>query len=114
MRIIYVAGPYRGDSESRVWANIMAARDIAIRVWQLGYVAICPHLNTMLFGGELPDSAYLQGDLEIIARCDAIVLVPGWETSAGTQAEIEYAQQLDIPVYQRPEDLPIGGGGVSQ
>lgn len=90
--IVYIAGPYRGNVE----ANIQAAREIAAEVWRVGHVAICPHLNTAHFDRDypdIPDQAYLDGDLEILARCDAMVLVPGWRASQGTQAEVAFAEK---------------------
>lgn len=106
-KLIYVAGPYRGKSESEVWRNIMAARDIAAEVWKKGYVAICPHLNTMLMGGILPDKRWLEGDLEILRRCDGIVLVSE-ELSSGVETEIDEALKLGMMVWDSIELLPDG------
>jgi len=94
VKIIYVAGPYRNPSEHMVLKNIMAARDKALFVWRNGGVAICPHLNTFFMGGafELPDKTWLDGDLEIIRRCDAIWMIPGWEGSGPSKREEEEAK----------------------
>jgi hypothetical protein len=34
-----------------------------------------------------------------------MILVPGWENSKGTLAEIARAEELDIPVYYSMEEL---------
>ncbi len=101
--LIYVAGPYRGDVEQ----NIATARRVAIAVWESGNVCICPHLNTANFenDSQLADEVYLNGDLQILARCDALVAAPEWERSIGATAEIEFAKQRGIPVWFYP-DLP--------
>jgi len=39
------------------------------------------------------------------AKCDAIVLVEGWQKSRGTLAEIQLANQLEIPVYRSQDRL---------
>lgn len=103
--IIYIAGPYRGASESEVWANIMRARDCAAEVWKRGHVAICPHLNTMLMGGILPDERWLSGDLEILRRCDAVCLY-SLRHSSGTDQEIAVAKELGLPIYHGVSEIP--------
>lgn len=100
MRLVYVAGKYRDSGEWAVWQNIQRASEVALALWQMGYAVICPHRNTMMFGGAAPDDVWLKGDLEMLSRCDLLVLVPGWEKSSGTKAEIEKARELGIPVYR--------------
>lgn len=48
----------------------------------------------------LSDRFWLEGTLELLRRCDAVLLVPGWEKSSGTRAEIEEAERLGIPVAE--------------
>ncbi|MEW6047307.1 MAG: DUF1937 family protein [Bacillota bacterium] len=98
--VAYVSGPYRAATPPGIWANIMRARDVAMDLWRMGYIAICPHLNTMLFDGIREDADWLAGDLEILRRCDLVVLVPGWRESAGARAEVEEARRRGIPVYE--------------
>lgn len=102
MKVLYVAGPYRAKTEYQVLQNIREAEAIAVELWKMGFAVICPHKNTAFLGGakDMPDSVWLRGDLEIIERCDAIVLSPRWRTSTGTIAEKEHAQKLGIPVLE--------------
>jgi hypothetical protein len=103
MRVAYVAGPYRGPTESAVVQNIRNAEAVAIELWCMGFAVVCPHKNTALLGGAIPDETVLAGDLEIMARCDLVVLVPGWEKSTGTMDEVKEACQIKMPVYRWPE-----------
>jgi hypothetical protein len=109
MKVIYIAGPYRSKSEYGVYENIHVAGLYAIQVWKLGGVAICPHKNTAFFGGvdEIPDSAWLDGDLEILSRCDAVYVTYNWIESSGARAEVEFAKAHNIPVLYSPEELQI-------
>jgi hypothetical protein len=34
-----------------------------------------------------------------LARCDAMIVVPNWEHSKGTQGEIYEAERLEIPIF---------------
>ncbi len=104
MKVAYVAGPYRADNPNGIFENIMAARRVAVRLWQIGYVAICPHMNTMLFDGACDDSVWLEGDLEILRRCDLVVMVPGWSKSQGAKKERLEAKSHGIPVFYWDND----------
>ncbi len=117
-KIIYVAGPYRADSEIQLRKNIEHARDAAIKLWQDGWVVICPHMNTAHFGGACPVSVWLEGDLEILKRCDAIYMLNTWEKSEGAKEEYRIAKQLGLEILFEPkppqflsgiDGSPIGG-----
>jgi hypothetical protein len=96
MKIVFISGPYRGD----VNANIEHAKQAAIRLWQVGYAVICPHLNTAHFDGLCDDAVWLVGDLEILSRCDIIYMLRGWENSSGARDEFQKAILLNIPILQ--------------
>jgi hypothetical protein len=102
MKVVYVAGAYRGSCEWEVEANIRKAEAIALQLWKMGAVAICPHKNTAHFGGALPDERWLQGDLELVRRSDAVCCAPGWEESEGARGEVALAHELAIPVFANP------------
>ena len=100
MKVIYIIGPYRADTERGIIENIRAAEAVAIKVWEAGYIALCPHLNTRLFGGILPDKVWLEGAIELMKRCDGIALVPGWEKSEGAKSELIIADIKNIPILR--------------
>ena len=106
MKVIYVAGPFRAENHWEQEQNIRRAEQLALCVWQIGGVAcICPHTNTRYYQGACPDDVWLEGDLEILSRCDALLLAPRWRDSVGTLAEKAYAESLDIPVFDDFEEL---------
>lgn len=109
MKLIYIAGPFRGANAWAIEQNIRRAEETAFMVWSAGFVAICPHTNTRFFEGALPDHMWLEGDLEILSRCDAMVLAPNWEHSRGTAAEIAFAQERGIRVFETVTELKAWG-----
>lgn len=57
----------------------------------LGAAALCPHTNTRFFQGAADDAVWLDGDLELLYRCDAILMTPDWRRSSGATAEHDFA-----------------------
>ena len=72
---------------------------MALRLWNMGFAVICPHMNTFMFDGAAPDRVWLDGDLVMQARCDATVVLSGWERSSGTKSEMNNADVHDQPVF---------------
>ncbi len=108
MKVIYIAGRYRDErGEFYVRCNIREAERAALFVWMNGGVAMCPHKNTAGLGGAhgIPDSTWLDGDLELLDRCDAIWPIPGWESSSGTRREVDFAEKNDIPILSSQADV---------
>ena len=103
MELAYIVGPYRSDTIHGIVQNIRRAEKYAAKYWQLGYAVICPHKNTALFDGIAPDSVWLDGDIEILKRCDTIVVTPGWENSSGSINEIKIAEQLGKNIIYEEE-----------
>lgn len=106
--LIYVAGRYRAATREAVAANIEAARQVGIEAARLGWYPVIPHANTAHMEHDLShgDEFWLAGTLELMTRCDAVVLVPGWETSVGTAGEIAKADQIHLPVFRALDTLP--------
>jgi hypothetical protein len=113
MKCVYVAGPFRGPSSWDIEQNIRRAEELALCVWKMGAAAVCPHCNTRFFQGAAPDSIWLEGDLEILRRCDAMIMTPDWERSTGARAEHEFAKLHSIPVFYDLKSLREWIGVVS-
>ena len=103
--IVYVAGAYRAPTTWDVAENIRAAERVGLEVARLGAMPLIPQANTGLFNGQLTAEFWLEGTLELMRRCDAVVLVPGWEAPGGTRGEIEEAIRLGIPVFVEMAEL---------
>ena len=106
MKVVYIAGPYTGFSNLQTKQHIQRAENLAMQVWQLAdCCAICPHLNTAFWDGLISWEDFLQGDLAIIERCDALLLVDGWRKSKGTRKEVDHAERHGIPVFHNIKSL---------
>jgi len=105
VKVIYVAGPFRGANHWEIAQNIRRAEALALEVWRLGAAAICPHSNTAHYQDAAPDDLWMAGDLEILRRCDAVIMTPDWNRSSGATLEHEEATKLHIPVFYSVESL---------
>ena len=105
MKLVYVAGPYRATTEWQLVQNIRKAEALALEVWQLGIACICPHKNTALLGGAADDSLWLEGDLEMMRRCDAVICTDDWQRSEGARNEVAEARERGIPVFETLAEL---------
>ena len=69
------------------------------------------HGHALVDYGLPPDWAFWQRlDCELLRRCDEVVvlMLDGWESSAGVQAEVRLAGELGKPVrYVVPDDANV-------
>lgn len=100
MKVVYIAGPYRAKSPWEVEQNIRRAEELCLQVWRRGHVGVCVHSMCRFFSLAAPDEVWIEGDLELLSRCDAMLLVPDWENSTGTQGEVEYCRTHGIPFFE--------------
>lgn len=103
MKLVYVAGPYRGPSTWKIDRNISAAREWGMAIAMCGSYPVIPHSNTAHFDGTLNDSFWLEGTLELLSRCDCAIFIPGWVKSSGSRGEWILAEKLGIPALDLDE-----------
>ncbi len=105
MKLVYVAGPYRGKTAWEVECNIQRARELGAEVAELGAYPVIPHSNTSHFDGLASDELWLEGTLELMRRCDAVIFHPEWKRSSGSRAERAEAERLGLPCFDNEYQL---------
>lgn len=113
---IYIAGPMRGLPDHNFPAFAEAARFFR----QSGFLVSSPvEIGQRFFGNNpsIPAHEYLRADIEALARCQAICLLPGWENSTGARCEVSIAVTLGLQFYSPggtmidpPRSVTIRGG----
>lgn len=98
--LVFISGKYgQGDVER----NVSSAYFVSQELWQKGFSAISPHLNTKYFGLSISHKKLIKGDLEILSKCDAIIMLEGWEESEQCVLQKQFAEERYIPVYYYPQ-----------
>lgn len=112
--LVYIAGPFGADTPDAHQANVRRAALYRAPIARLGCYPVCPHTNTSELGGPTGKSSdpkeqkfWYDASMELLRRCDAIVMIPGWQTSTGAKMEKDFAQANGIPVLfsDHEEDL---------
>mgnify|MGYP001225521043 FL=1 len=95
--LVYVIGAYSGN----VIENIQKAEDVSIDLIRAGYHVITPHKNTAGYEKYEDDiltyQTWIDLDLNILSRCDAIYIMNSAKESKGSQIEIAFAKKHNIP-----------------
>ena len=99
MKVAYVAAPFSGPDHWIVTLNIIEAKKVAMDVAWYGVMPMCPHGNTESFHGTKTNDFWYDGTMELLKRCDAIVMHPNWRHSKGCQLEHGYAEKSGMPIF---------------
>lgn len=98
--MVYISGPFSSNPTGNtnraciLWASLRAN----------GLTPICPHWSIIQDTlTPLTHQQWIDYDLEIVARCDAVLRFPG--DSAGADMEVKYANEHGIPVFYTTRDL---------
>lgn len=105
---IYIAGPYSSKTPEGIKANIARAEQAGLECCRAGWGVHIPHKN---FAGfevhtDIPYDAWIEMDLAILARCDAILMLDGWASSPGASREFQFADEIGIPNFFARDGIP--------
>ena len=113
--LILIAGPYRsgtGGDPALMAANLARLEQAAWPLFRAGHLPVIgewvalPVLRSA--GADVDDPLAEQvlypAAARLLARCDAVLRLPG--ESTGADQDVAIAQQRGLPVYHRVEDVP--------
>ena len=96
-RRIYIAG---GISGCDIGHQMLLAGFVNAWLVNRGWAVFNPFGSCANDAGFIvPNEVWYEQDLEWLADCDAIVLLPGWETSKGANLELKQASEDGLDIY---------------
>jgi nucleoside 2-deoxyribosyltransferase len=101
VKLIYIAGPYSAIKERE--QNLRLAYDAAAAVCDLGLTdvfPVCPTRSTAGLDAHGTPEYFYAGTMELMRRCDAVLLFGDWQKSKGAVAEVAEANRIGKPVFQ--------------
>ncbi len=103
VKVIFVAGPYSGDTA----ANIARITDLAVEVARLGCFPVCPNMLGVdpRFTEVQPYEFWIEATRAALARCDAIIFTPDYLGSSGARGEEIFARQRGLRCLYGPDEL---------
>lgn len=108
---VYVAGAYSADNVMDVLRNIGRGQKACAEVFRLGFAPFCPwHDKTYVYDNpeeQFTVDQFYKFSMAWLEVCDAVLVLPGFEKSKGTLAEIDRAEKMGIPVFYNTVDLII-------
>ena len=112
-RSVYIAGPMTGVEEFNYpLFNLVAA---TLREWEFDVVnpaELQHNKDAEETGVEATRAEYMVLDLPHVIACDVLVLLPGWETSTGTNIELLVALACGLDVWELVQDYEDSDSAV--
>lgn len=100
MKLVYIAGKYRGPTAWDIAENVRRAERFGLEVAKSGGAPVIPHSMNAHFQGTMTDVFWLESTMLLLSRCDGIFLIPSWEDSFGAKAEKRFAESIGLPVFE--------------
>ena len=114
--MILIAGPYRsgtGDGPKRMSENLKRLEAAALPLYRAGHVPmigewvalpLLEQAGSMKPGDRLYDEIVYPVANRLLARCDAVLRLPG--DSKGADEDVRLARERGLPVYFNVADVP--------
>jgi hypothetical protein len=105
MHIIYVAGAYSAPTEWQRHKNKEVASEAGLAIAKMGHFPLVPHKLGDKYYGEVDESMWIDGLLNIMLRAaDGVLFLPSWFDSRGSKIELQFAEEHSIPHVKMYED----------
>lgn len=109
MKRVYVAGAYSGSNILECLKNIGRGEDYSARVFLMGHAPFCPwHDKDFViknWNENFTVDDFYNYSMAWLDVSDCMLVIPEWENSKGTKAEIARAREIGIPIYWDIKDL---------
>lgn len=109
MKKVYVAGAYSADNILDCLKNVGRGEHFSSQIFMMGFAPFCPwHDKDYVIKNWDQDftvQQFYDYSITWLEASDIVFLVPEWENSKGTLAEIKRAKELGLPIVESFEEL---------
>ncbi|SOE95022.1 hypothetical protein SAMN05414139_07870 [Burkholderia sp. D7] len=115
-QLILVAGPYRsgtnGDA-ALIANNLHRLEEAALQVYRLGHMPmigewvalpLAAAAGSKALGDPISETFLYPVANRLIRQCHAVYRIDG--ASQGADADVRLAEELGLPIYRTPDDIP--------
>lgn len=99
MKLIYIAGKFRGQTPWAVEQNVRRAEEAGHAVAHLGGMPVIPHTMLRFFDRQCTDLFWLMGTSSLLRQCDAVLFLWDWQFSEGAQHAFLVAAEKKLPQF---------------
>ncbi len=100
----YLSAPMSAPSAIDRMHHYLNARRASHELWEAEVLHYCPHTNSPSIGSsDVGYESWMAMDLEVLRRCDFIVMAGNWNESPGCRRELAMAMHLGKPVVYTVE-----------
>jgi len=97
--IVYISGPISDASDVRVMENLHRFAVVEHMLLTRGFAPINPACDSVAVGmGDVTYEILMEKDKALLSMSDVMYVLPGADSSPGSQIEQEEARHLDIPI----------------
>lgn len=95
----YLSAPMSAPDALTRQLHHLAARRTSHELWEAEVLHYCPHTNSPAIGSsDVAYESWMAMDLEVIRRCDFVVMSGSWRESPGCRRELAMAMHLGLPI----------------
>lgn len=108
IRLVFISGKMSCDTAAEEAECVALARGVGELVRSIGLVPLIPHIAVLRPTCAEREAVWRQAmtdSLEMMRRCDAVLLLANWRASRGARVERWLARRRGMPVYESVMDL---------
>ena len=95
--LVYLAAPTKGRTLWDATQSVRRAEFFSLIVALNGGIPVCPAVMYQHFDRQITEQFWVEAGRELLARCDAIIAIPGHQRAPGAVMDVAAAKEMNMP-----------------